>query len=79
MPHEFNDPCTVEGCSRTQANKKYGLCEAHYYRLRMHGDVLADKPVRYRTSTACHGDVKAIDCRGQDIDPALDEADKEWG
>lgn len=36
--------CTVEACARPV--KSVGLCSAHYFRRRTHGDVLAHIPVR---------------------------------
>jgi hypothetical protein len=37
--------CTVVACDRGTTAK--GLCSVHYQRQRMHGDVLADKPIRH--------------------------------
>lgn len=36
-------PCSVVDCGRP--NTAMNLCAAHYRRLRVHGDVLADRPV----------------------------------
>jgi 5-methylcytosine-specific restriction endonuclease McrA len=37
--------CSVESCERPSNVKKYTLCQAHYSRLWMHGDVQADVPI----------------------------------
>jgi len=37
------DTCSVKRCDREVLAK--GLCRAHYYRQRRHGDVLADVPI----------------------------------
>jgi ribosomal protein S27AE len=37
--------CSVDGCGRSGGHG-HGLCGAHYYRLKRHGDVLAHIPVK---------------------------------
>lgn len=40
----FGRPCGVDGCERFSMKK--GLCDTHYRRWRLHGDVMADLPIR---------------------------------
>lgn len=61
--------CTIEGCSRKHAAK--GLCQGHHQRLRLYGDVMADRPFNYRngptkcTFPSCEGVHQARNlCRG---------------
>lgn len=44
---EYNQPCTVEGCDRTDMIR-HGYCVMHYYRWRTHGDPLNPGRVQYR-------------------------------
>lgn len=37
--------CSVEGCERSGGHGQ-GLCGTHYYRLKTHGHVVADQPIR---------------------------------
>src|ERR1035437_8846203 len=44
-----DEPCSVDGCEDRIAYVKARLCNMHYLRLRIHGDVLADRPHLLRT------------------------------
>lgn len=61
--------CTVVWCDRKHAAK--GLCQGHHQRLRLYGDVMADKPFNYRhgpiqcSFSECDGTHQARNlCRG---------------
>lgn len=45
-----DDTCTVEGCDRPLKSRVY--CNPHTTRLYQYGDVLADKPIKPRSSKA---------------------------
>lgn len=45
----FGLPCRVDGCGKR--SQREFLCEAHWTRLRYKGDVLAEVPVKRRSST----------------------------
>ena len=47
--------CSVHGCDRPARQLTLKLCNAHYSRYRTHGDPLAGKPVRPRSSHVVHG------------------------
>lgn len=42
--NKLKDKCYSSGCIRDAA--KRGLCECHYYRLRNHGDIFSDIPIK---------------------------------
>lgn len=43
--------CAVEGCGRGRVGQ--GYCRGHYSRLKRHGDVQADRPLRSAGSLPC--------------------------
>lgn len=47
--------CSVTGCGGGVHVLKYGLCPGHLGRLRKHGDVLADKPIRKHSGRSGKG------------------------
>ena len=52
-----NSTCSVDGCGRPR--RTLGYCNTHYQRLRTHGDVRADIPVRpFNPGSIC----KVADC-----------------